>query len=143
MQTSRRQVSLMRCRQAGALTLLLVAILTAGSLARAEQKANSNDKQDFRSIKTKYYVINSDLSDEAVLEAGVRMTIMAEEYHRRTKGFGGTIRKRLPFYLFSNKNDYYQAGGIQGSAGVYDGKSLKAIADRRYGDYVWQIVQHE
>lgn len=51
--------------------------------------------------KTRYYVIHSDLDLDTVREAAVRLTAMAEEYHQRTKGFSGTIRKRFPFYLFA------------------------------------------
>jgi len=100
-------------------------------------------KASLRTYQTRYYVIHTDLELDTVREAAARLTGMAEEYHRRTKGFAGVIRKRLGFYLFSNKADYHAAGGPAGSAGVYTGKALMAIAPKQYGDRIWRIVQHE
>ena len=100
-------------------------------------------KAALRTYQTRYYVIHTDLELDTVREAAARLTAMAEEYHRRTRGFAGVIRKRLGFYLFSNKADYHAAGGPVGSAGVYTGKALMAMAPKKYGDNVWRIVQHE
>src|SRR5262249_41625793 len=77
--------------------------------------------------------------------AAARITAMAEEYHERTKGFAGQITKKLPFYLYSQAEDYYAAGGMKGSAGVFDPRTQKlmAIGDPRLGDERWRIVQHE
>jgi hypothetical protein len=101
-----------------------------------------------KTYETKYYIIHSDLPPDDVKEAALRMTKMAEEYHERTKGFSGAIRERLPFYLFSNPRDYYLAGGLPGSAGVFqasgDGESrLMAIAVDNAGGGTWHVVQHE
>jgi hypothetical protein len=71
------------------------------------------------------------------------MTKMAEEYHQRTADFSGVITKKLPFYLFKNANDYYDAGGHPGSGGVFNGKSLMAIAGEKATGGTWQVVQHE
>jgi Protein of unknown function (DUF1570) len=92
---------------------------------------------------TKYYVIHSDLDAQLVREAELRVTRMAEEYYERTKGFAGRITQRLPFYLFSNPADYHAAGGMPGSAGIFNGKQLMAIAGEILGDETWHVVQHE
>lgn len=106
--------------------------------AKAPQTKPSLQRTD-----TKYYVIHSDLPRDMVREAAARMTAMAEEYHRRTKGFGGTIRQRLPFYLFSRAEDYQAAGGMAGTAGVYKGDRLMAIAPADRASRAWHVIQHE
>lgn len=96
-----------------------------------------------KTYETRYYIIYSDLDREAVLEAESRITAMAEMYYERTKGFGGKITKKLPFYLYSRPADYYAAGGFPGSAGVYNGRELMAIARRETDAATWHVVQHE
>lgn len=99
-----------------------------------------------KSYPSRYYVIESDLQDaNAVREASARMTAMAEEYHRRTKDFAGTIQKRFTFYLFSKEKDYHDAGGPLGSAGVYNtGKeALMACAEDLGSKQLWHVIQHE
>jgi len=54
----------------------------------------------------------------------------------------------MPFYLFAKPQDYWEAGGMPGSAGVFDGESLMGMVIRdprngRIGLETWQIVQHE
>lgn len=95
-----------------------------------------------------YYNVYTDLEDADVKETLIRMTKMAEEYHERTRYlFSGTISIKLPFYLYADRNDYYTAGGMAGSAGVFTGDSLMAmtIRDRegRVGLGTWHVVQHE
>src|ERR1051326_6684177 len=68
----------------------------------------------------KYYVIYTDLSADAVREADLRMSRMAEEYSARTKAFSGVIRDKLPCYLFSREKDYLDFGGVAGTAGLFD-----------------------
>ncbi len=92
---------------------------------------------------TRYYVIHTDLSGDALREANLRMTRMAEEYHQRTRDFSGEIRSRLPFYLFSNPADYYATGAPPGSAGVFNGTKLMAVARPGAGAGTWHTVQHE
>ena len=97
--------------------------------------------------KTKYYTIFTDLDQEGVLEAQLRMTLLFEEYLRRTKDYAGRPSTQLPFYLFSNQQQYIAASGLPGSAGVYmrsgQHPTLMALADPRYGEGVWSTVQHE
>src|SRR3712207_464689 len=77
----------------------------------------------------RYYIIHTDLTDDDLKEAELRMSRMAEEYHERTKGFAGDIRSKLPFYLYRNEQDYYAAGGTRDSAGFFDpsNNTLNAI----------------
>lgn len=98
---------------------------------------------DMPRYDTPYYVIYSDLNIDAVRETTIRVTAMAEEYHQRMAGFGGVIRKKLPFYLFSQPEDYYKAGGMIGSSGVFNGQRLMAIATPGRGGSTWHVVQHE
>lgn len=95
-----------------------------------------------------YYTIYTDLTGDEVKEAQLRMTKMAEEYHDRTASlFRGRINGKLPFFLYAKPSDYYRAGGMQGSAGVFDGEALMAmtVRDRSGNIYpqTWHTVQHE
>ena len=104
--------------------------------------ASAQDSK-LKTYQSKYYVIHSDLDEATVRDAENRITAMAEEYHSRTRGFAGTITKRLPFYLYSKPEDYHAAGGVQGSAGVFNGEKLMAIFSKQMGSDVWRVVQHE
>lgn len=129
----------------------LLALLVAGPLVVAAPKKTPGESVDSPGVmqiyQTKYYVIHSDLDTDDVKEAVIRMSRMAEEYHRRTQGFSGDIRERLPFYLFKTPEEYYQSGGIPGSAGVFmvDGRGarLMAIAGSDTDNGTWHTVQHE
>jgi hypothetical protein len=96
-----------------------------------------------KTYETPYYIIHTDLDRNAVREARSRITSMAEMYHQRTKGFAGRITRKLPFYLFSGVKDYYAAGGLEGSAGVFTGDSLMAVAGQETSGATWRIIQHE
>ena len=113
--------------------VVLVAALATPALAQVKLKT----------YETKYYVLHTDLDRNAVLEAESRISAMAEMYNQRTKGFGGRIATKLPFYLFSNPRDYYAAGGMPGSAGVFNGRQMMAIVGRETSDATWHIIQHE
>ena len=92
-----------------------------------------------------YYIIYSDLPPHRVREAELRMTRMAEAYHERTKDFSGAIQQKLPFYLFTNEQDYLDAGGLKDSAGIFDRSSqvLMAIAGEKPSVETWHTIQHE
>jgi hypothetical protein len=53
----------------------------------------------------------------------------------------------MPFYLYKDVKDYLEAGGIEGSGGVFDGERLMAVTLRRPDGVIslstWHIVQHE
>jgi hypothetical protein len=89
---------------------------------------------------TKYYVLYSDHDPDTVREAKVRLRAMAELYNKRTKGFGRSIKKRCPFYMFTRVSDYEASGGMRGSAGMYGGGVLRAIVTSRGS---WHVVRHE
>ncbi len=96
---------------------------------------------------TKYYVLHTDLPEEKVLESAARLNAMAEQYYKRTRGFGGSIRRKLPFYLYSSYADYSRAvpSTAKNSAGIYTGKALMATADdvKYPWELIWHVVQHE
>lgn len=131
--------------------LPLLVLLVSGALvsaAPAMKPSESGDSPGTMQIyQTKYYVIHSDLGIDDVKEAVIRMTRMAEEYHRRTQGFSGEIRDRLPFYLFRTPEEYYNSGGLPGSGGVFivdrNGARLMAIAGNETKGSTWHTVQHE
>lgn len=94
-----------------------------------------------KEYQTKYYVIYSDLDEATVKEATARITTMAEEYHERTKDFAGSVRKRLPVYLFSNFEDYKGAGGV--GVGFFSGDRLMAWVPNGGAALNWRTLQHE
>lgn len=96
-----------------------------------------------KTYSTQYYIMHTDLDTDDTKEAIIRMTRMAEEYHNRTSEFSGAIREKLPFFLFKNGEDYYEAGGLPGSAGVFTGSALLAIAGEHANARTWHVVQHE
>src|SRR2546430_1416753 len=85
----------------------------------AAVRAGKDVPAGMQAYQSPYYDLYSDLEPERVQEALLRMTRMAEEYHERTKDFSGVIRTKFPFYLFKDGADYYAAGGMVGSAGVF------------------------
>lgn len=105
--------------------------------------AQSQPSAPLKTCESKYYVIHTDLDEPGVKEAIVRMNALAEEYHRRTFAFSGKITRKLPFYLFRRSEDYCAAGGKPGSAGVFLGDKLMAIAGNQADGGTWQRVQHE
>ena len=120
-----------------------LSIILAVGLVAISAAAPAWGQARLQTYNTKYYVIHSDLDQDSVHEAALRMSLMAEAYHERTKGFAGTIRKRLPFYLFRDAADYSAAGGLPGTAGVFTGDRLMAVAGERPGPRTWHTVQHE
>ena len=122
--------------------LILAALWLLGPTARVAPAGT------LTRYESKYYTIYTDLEPDVEREAATRMTRMAEEYHDRTRGFAGQIRRKFPFYLYRNESDYLAAGGLPGSAGVFVGTSdgggkLMAVAGQRINAYTWHTVQHE
>jgi hypothetical protein len=112
------------------LAIVLAAVLSLPAAAAGQ----------LRTYKTRYYILHTDVSPRHTLEAIARLSAMAEEYHNRTKGFSGTIRRRLPVYLFASADGYRAAGGPPKTAGLYTGQRLMARAS---GPRTWHILQHE
>jgi hypothetical protein len=114
------------------------AVLAMGMLADG-----ASGQGPLKTYETRYYVLHTDLDRDVVRDAESRLGAMAEMYYARTKGFGGKITRKLPFYLYSEPQDYYAAGGIPGSAGVFDGEKLMAIVALGNSAATWHVVQHE
>jgi hypothetical protein len=124
------------------LVLMLIGGTSPGAPTAGAKPANAADA-GMRVYPSRYYIIHTDMDTNDVKEAVIRMNKMAEEYHERTRGFSGEIRERLPFYLFRNQDDYFAAGGIPGSAGVFRGGDLLALTGDKPGPGTWHVVQHE
>ena len=125
------------------LRLLTIVICLTSGLSLAAPIAPPKSSGEMRVYPTKYYIIHTDIRTDDAKEAVIRMTKMAEEYHDRTREFSGEIRARLPFYLFKDRDEYYEAGGLPGSAGVFTGSALLAIAGDQTSGRTWHVVQHE
>jgi len=127
------------------IALCLATVRSIGWAAKNKPAKPGDSPAKLKAYPSRYYVIYTDLGDEVAAEASARMTAMAEEYHRRTRGFAGVIRHRLPFYLYARAEDYRAAGGLPGSAGQYDSgrRVLMALAGRRPSLSLWHTVQHE
>jgi len=106
-------------------------------------QAESTLPPGFRSYPSHYYVIHTDLPESQVQEAVWRLTRMFEAYRARTQAFTGKITTLFPFYLFGKAEDYYAAGGLPGSGGVYTGQALLAIAEKQCSAAPWSTLQHE
>jgi hypothetical protein len=96
-----------------------------------------------RTFDTPHYMLKTDIPDEYAREADLRMTRMFEEYTRRTASFANAFSGKFPFIMYENKEDYYKAGALGGSAGEFDGSKLMAIAGSKSTPEVWHTVQHE
>jgi hypothetical protein len=120
-------------------SLRILCALCASAVPAAAQSRGP----DLRTYETRYYTLHTDLAADDVREAALRITLMAEEYYHRTEGLAGAVRERLPFYLFRDRKDYAACGGRPGTAGVFTGTLLMAVADAKNPDATWHAVQHE
>ncbi len=93
--------------------------------------------------RTKYYRLYTDLDENGVREATLRITLMAEEYFRRTSDFARNVNQIQPFHLYSRYNDYLAAGGLPNTAGVFNGEKLMAVVLKNRMTDTWSTVQHE
>jgi hypothetical protein len=123
--------------------LWATALGQAALCARPAAAADPTPPAPMRQYDSPYYTIHTDLEPNLVREAYARLTAMAEEYRERTQGFAGKTVTKLPFYLFSNKEDYLREGGLPGSAGVFTGERLMALALPEMRGGVWKVIQHE
>ncbi len=96
-----------------------------------------------KGVEGKYHYLIHDLSPEEEQEVLLRMEAMVDEYIARTRDFSGRLNQKLPFMLFRKPADYYRNGGIEGSAGVFTGASLMAIAGEKLNNNTWHTIQHE
>jgi len=132
-------------RRIGIFGIFVVVAALLAPLARAADDDDGTSRLNV--YESKYYLIHTDLPAGEVREARLRMTRMVDEYARRTAEFSGQVTARLPFYLFKNAADYAKAGGVENSAGVFDGQRLMALTLRRDDGVIslatWHVVQHE
>lgn len=119
------------------------ALIPALSLAYAAYCVPHATAASLKSYETRYYVLHTDLPADVVREVDVRLTAMAAMYADRTRGFAGQITRRFPFYLFRDVRDFLAAGGLPGSAGIFDGEKLMAVAGERLTAESWRLIQHE
>ena len=128
------------------LVILCVSLIAAAPPQRRPSgQPPPQGSQQFKRYEGRYYVINTDLVADDLREADLRMTKMAEEYKKRTEGFSGTIGHKFPFFLFRSIDDYHAAGGMKGTAGVFDPNTdtLMAYAGDKTNSYTWNVIQHE
>ena len=83
--------------------LLLQLLLLMPALAQAQ---TTKPPSALRTYETPYYSIHTDVGRDGAREAEMRMTRMAEEYRQRTRGFGGELRGKLPFFLATEGTIY-------------------------------------
>jgi hypothetical protein len=114
----------------------LFILLLAAALSVAAQ-------QPMQRFETKYYILYTDVPRDQALEAAVRMTKMAEEYHTRTRDFSGAVRFKFPFYLYLTRDEYNNDGGREGTDGVFDGEKLRAFGGQKLNNRTWHVIQHE
>ena len=128
---------------------LVMIVLCCSLIAAAPQRPRKPNAQQpsqgMKRYESRYYVINTDLLGDDLREADLRMTKMAEEYKNRTEGFSGTIGHKFPFFLFRDLKDYHRAGGMRGTAGVFNPNTdtLMAYAGAETSDQTWNVIQHE
>jgi hypothetical protein len=128
-------------RAARALRIAFALVLGIG-VARASA-ATPGEANKLRTYPSRYHIIHTDLDPNDVRDVALRMSAMAEEYQRRTQGFAGKIRQKLPFYVFRKKEDYVAAGGPPDTGGVFQGDRLMAIAGEQVSGWTWGVIQHE
>ncbi|MFH1745684.1 MAG: DUF1570 domain-containing protein [Planctomycetota bacterium] len=105
--------------------------------------ASAGAQDLFKTYDTRYYVLRTDLSAKGVQEISRHVTKMAEEFHQRTRGFAGAVQERLPIHVFQHAEDYYAAGGMPGTAGVFNGTRLMLVAGEELSARSWHVIQHE
>lgn len=124
--------------------VMLLSLWVVASVASAQIRGAKPDlPPGMKPVEGKYHILIHDLTPEEEREVLVRIEAMVDEYISRTRDFSGRLNAKLPFYLFRNEDDYYRAGGIRGSAGVFMGDRLMAIAGDKLTNGTWHTIQHE
>jgi Peptidase MA superfamily len=119
---------------------VLIPLLLLATLAQAAQP-------DLRLVKSKYYLIHSDLDDDMVFDLGTRMDAMYAEYSRRLSDFALREDKEpLNVYLFQRSADYTDFTGNRytHTGGVFvAGKNQLAAYLEGRRDTLRRTLQHE
>ncbi len=124
---------------------IVAGLVLASAAAHAEVRFLPPDNlpNSMKKLEGQYHTLYHDLSVEESHEAILRMDAMTEEYLQRTRGFSGRLQGKMPLVLFRNKEDYYAAGGMRGSAGAFTGSCLMAVAGPKLTVGTWHTIQHE
>jgi hypothetical protein len=123
---------------ARALLVLLTLLGVAGpALARP----------DLKTVRSKFYVIHSDLDDAVIADLGTRMDAMYAEYSRRLSDFDLQVdRKPIDVYLFNAKQDYldFTHSRYLNTGGVFiPAKNQLAAYMEGQRDTLRRTLQHE
>ncbi len=122
------------------LALAVLVVLARGSAAPAQPSLET--------YETKYYKLATDLDQDGARAAIRHITLMAEEYYERTRGFGKTVNERLPIFILRSPATYRELGGMPGTAGVFihdraGGDRLMAMVRESDPGESWHVIQHE
>lgn len=125
--------------RAGLLALLLLGMMASSTAMAA--------RPELGRVKTKYYLIHSDLDDALIADLGTRMDAMYAEYSRRMSDFDlRADQKPLDVYLFNYKKDYTDFTGAKylNTGGVFiAGKNQLAAYLEGQRDTLRRTLQHE
>jgi len=124
---------LRRARPFVAVCLGLVAVVT-GVVVAQEQFA-------VREYKLKHYNLKTDVPEPLADEVCVRIEQMLAEFQRRSSKLRTRLKEPLPFWLFSDPNDYGRAGGAPGTAGVYTEQAGVVALVAGDPDQIWSTLQ--
>jgi hypothetical protein len=118
-------------------------LFAAALLAAASRPVPAVAQADLQTYETKYYTLRTDLDRDGARAVVRHITLMAEEYNERTRGFGKSVDRRLPIYIVQNRAAYEALGGLKGTAGVFTGDKLMAVIDDPLSTRTWHVIQHE
>ena len=103
-----------------------------------------HEPQGFRQIKTRYYILHTDLPEEQLALIIPHVDHMGAVYANRLAALSAQKSDwKLPFYLFARQEDYLAAGGMPGTVGVFQGERLLAITGEHTTQASWHVIQHE
>lgn len=123
-----------------------LAFIASGVALAADPRAQADPPRaanQFHRLESTRYVIHTDLGPDIAREAALRLDRLAEVFEESAPLPAGEVKQKLPFYLYQNAADYDAAGGKPGTAGVFDGEQLMAVAVDGDGWATWHVVQHE
>jgi len=120
--------------------LLCTGVVSSPSTAVAAQP-------ELQAVKSKHYLLHTDLDDALVYDLGTRMDAMYDEYSRRLSDFDlKEERKPLDVYLFNKKRDYtdFTDSRYLHTGGVFiAGKNQLAAYLEGQRDTLRRTLQHE
>jgi hypothetical protein len=124
--------------------MTLVPAVLVGQQIRVRMPRGGEVPAGMAAIDTTDYTVYSDLPKPLLNEITHRLEKMVTEYRDRTESLSSNHdQRKLPLYLFSNRDDYIDQGGRQDSAGLFDGEHLLAYVGTRPDTRAWHVIQHE